>query len=91
MANVKFKTSEELRGNMQDAPAARHCAHASTQSVAGEAAKAAVGGVVIRLRSCLKCQTKFQSEWAGERICRNCKGSSTWRNGALSAVNDSRK
>ena len=61
------------------------------QSVVDEGAPAAVGSVVIRLRSCLKCQAKFQSEWAGERICRNCKGSSTWRNGALSAVNDSRK
>lgn len=89
MANLKYKTSVDPRGKLQDVSAVRHGAHAGVQSVADEGAQAAA--VVVRLRSCLKCQTKFQSEWAGERICRNCKGSSTWRNGALSAVNDSRK
>ena len=33
-------------------------------------------------RACLRCRTKFHSEWAGERICPHCKNSSTWRKGA---------
>jgi hypothetical protein len=42
-----------------------------------------------RLRNCLSCKTDFESEWAGERICRRCKGSSTWRNGyARSGASD---
>lgn len=32
-------------------------------------------------RACLRCQTLFRSEWAGERICMRCKGSSAWRAG----------
>ena len=32
-------------------------------------------------RVCLRCQDKFQSEWAGDRICPRCKQSSAWRAG----------
>ncbi len=35
-----------------------------------------------KLRPCLRCQTMFRSEWAGERICSRCKGSAAWRKGA---------
>ena len=34
-----------------------------------------------QVRLCLRCQTAFHSEWAGERVCLRCKGSSTWRSG----------
>ncbi|MFX4220991.1 MAG: hypothetical protein ACMVO3_08365 [Thalassobaculum sp.] len=34
-----------------------------------------------RTRSCLRCRSDFQSEWAGERICKRCKGTSAWREG----------
>lgn len=34
-----------------------------------------------RVRTCLKCTDKFESAWVGERICRRCKGSSTWQTG----------
>ena len=34
-----------------------------------------------KLRSCLRCQDEFPSEWAGERICPRCKGTSAWRSG----------
>lgn len=34
-----------------------------------------------RIRSCLICRKDFSSAWAGERICRNCKSTSTWRSG----------
>ena len=32
-------------------------------------------------RACLRCQTPFESGWAGERICSKCKQSSAWRGG----------
>lgn len=34
-----------------------------------------------KLRQCLRCQTAFLSEWAGERICSRCKSTTTWRSG----------
>ena len=34
-----------------------------------------------RERKCLSCKTMFNSEWSGERICKKCKGSHTWRSG----------
>ncbi len=36
---------------------------------------------VAKVRLCLRCQHSFKSEWAGERICSRCKGSSAWRSG----------
>ena len=36
-----------------------------------------------RQRVCLSCHGFFDSSWVGERICPRCKGSSTWRSGAL--------
>ncbi|MBT6442234.1 MAG: hypothetical protein HOK61_07395 [Alphaproteobacteria bacterium] len=33
-------------------------------------------------RQCLKCREEFPSEWAGERICKRCKSSGSWRNGS---------
>lgn len=34
-----------------------------------------------RLRPCLRCRVAFHSEWAGERICPRCKGTTAWRRG----------
>lgn len=34
-----------------------------------------------KTRKCLMCGSQFPSAWAGERICRKCKSSSTWRSG----------
>jgi len=34
-----------------------------------------------RSRQCLRCQTAFPSQWAGERICGRCKGTTAWRSG----------
>lgn len=34
-----------------------------------------------KVRQCLRCQAKFTSQWAGERICTSCKSSSAWRSG----------
>lgn len=43
------------------------------------------GEVTVRsrpkARRCLRCETRFDSAWSGERICPRCKGSSAWRNG----------
>jgi len=36
---------------------------------------------IPRERSCLRCRTTFQSEWAGERICGRCKSTNAWRSG----------
>lgn len=33
-----------------------------------------------KVRKCLRCETTFRSEWAGERICSHCKNSTAWRN-----------
>ena len=33
----------------------------------------------VKLRQCLRCQSDFESAWAGERICGRCKGSNAWR------------
>jgi len=38
-----------------------------------------------KLRTCLSCNGPFESEWAGERICRRCKGTSSWRGGGSKA------
>jgi hypothetical protein len=34
-----------------------------------------------KLRTCLRCQSPFESTWAGERICRPCKSTHAWRSG----------
>lgn len=36
---------------------------------------------VPRPRLCLRCECSFESEWSGERICRRCKSTTSWRNG----------
>ena len=37
----------------------------------------------IKERKCLKCREVFPSQWAGERICKRCKSSGSWRNGSV--------
>lgn len=37
----------------------------------------------VKERKCLKCREPFPSEWAGERICKRCKSSGSWRNGSV--------
>ena len=34
-----------------------------------------------RTRKCLLCGTHFESEWAGERVCKKCKATAAWRQG----------
>jgi hypothetical protein len=36
-----------------------------------------------KTRKCLICKTPFPSAWAGERVCRRCKATSTWRSTGL--------
>jgi len=36
-----------------------------------------------KIRDCLRCGTPFESAWSGERICKRCKSSSAWKNGAM--------
>lgn len=35
----------------------------------------------IKVRTCLRCATTFESSWSGERICPHCKRSHAWRSG----------
>jgi hypothetical protein len=32
-----------------------------------------------KIRKCLRCATEFESAWAGERICKRCKSSNSWK------------
>ena len=36
---------------------------------------------VRKIRNCLRCQEKFESEWFGERICSRCKKTHSWKRG----------
>ncbi len=49
------------------------------QTDAGDAAQKTDSGQ--KLRRCLLCGEDFPSTWAGERICRRCRSSNTWRQG----------
>lgn len=35
--------------------------------------------LVAKRRICLMCMDEFQSSHIGERVCPDCKGTSTWR------------
>ncbi len=39
---------------------------------------------IAKTRRCLKCRELFESNWAGERICRRYKGRNSWREGTTS-------
>lgn len=47
-----------------------------------KAAKARRGATATKTRVCLMCNRPFESAWAGERICRKCKSTDTYRSGA---------
>ena len=36
-------------------------------------------------RKCLMCEKDFLSGHIGERVCRNCKETTTWRSGGIAA------
>lgn len=36
-----------------------------------------------KIRKCLLCRDPFPSAWAGERVCRKCKSTSTWRSSGM--------
>jgi hypothetical protein len=40
--------------------------------------------LVAKSRKCLMCMGEFQSSHIGERVCHNCKGTSTWRQTGIS-------
>jgi hypothetical protein len=42
-----------------------------------------------RTRACLRCRSDFESEWAGERICKRCKGTAAWREGVPTTAHSS--
>jgi hypothetical protein len=42
-------------------------------------------------RRCLRCQTMFWSEGFGERVCRRCKASATWKGSLPPSAGRARK
>jgi len=34
-----------------------------------------------RMRKCLICDKEFLSSWSGNRVCKRCRASATWRQG----------
>lgn len=34
-----------------------------------------------KIRNCLRCRKSFDSQWSGERICKKCKSTRSWRDG----------
>jgi len=53
-----------------------------TESIPAEKSDSQATEKTAKQRQCLRCDTIFTSEWAGERICSHCKGSSAWRKGS---------
>ena len=45
---------------------------------------------IPKLRACMLCKENFQSDGFGDRICRRCKSSNTWRNGIATTYGKSR-
>jgi hypothetical protein len=37
---------------------------------------------VPKTRFCLMCSEKFVSKWKGDRVCKRCKGTAAWKQGA---------
>ena len=35
-----------------------------------------------KVRTCLLCKEAFNSDWAGDRVCKRCKGTVAWRGSA---------
>jgi len=50
-------------------------------AIAGDRPRELKADVTPKTRLCLKCRSSFESEGAGERVCRKCKSSSAWRSG----------
>lgn len=40
---------------------------------------------IRKKRTCLMCASEFHSEWSGERICKACKSTDSWRSGGIAA------
>jgi hypothetical protein len=76
----------KVRRHPRRAPATRTIAAAAALSMK-TMREPSVGGETIaalpgRQRRCLMCAGQFLSAGPGERICRSCKSSDTWRSGA---------
>ncbi len=48
-----------------------------------EAEREARRSAAQKTRKCLICRDPFPSAWAGERVCRKCKSTSTWRSSGM--------
>ncbi len=50
---------------------------------ASEAEREARRNAEHKVRKCLICRDPFPSSWAGERVCRKCKSTSSWRSSGM--------
>lgn len=60
---------------------ASECCYMSYISKPADEADRRPGWDIPKQRDCMRCKSTFRSEWAGERICRRCKQSKSWRDG----------
>ncbi len=64
----KFRINEKIK-NGENSMASRSEMNKKPQS----------DKLVAKRRKCLMCMDEFQSSHIGERVCPDCKGTSTWR------------
>ena len=48
-------------------------------------------GDIAAERACLRCRAPFPSEGFGERICKRCKGQTTWKSAIPSGDGGTRR
>ena len=104
-AEARIPSAEPApKGPRRGAPGRRRC---GTRGVHGRRGAAARGRAVstyekhtkpppdrpggAKPRKCLRCRADFVSAWAGERICRRCKGGVGWHIGNVEPVSTGRK
>ncbi|WP_143516914.1 hypothetical protein [Pseudooceanicola antarcticus] len=63
----------------------------SNAARAGDLQTKRATGDVPQQRQCLRCEASFWSEGFGERICRRCKGSNSWRNAVPAGPSSTRR
>ena len=82
VANV---VEEQLSSLKEHTGALSDCQDACSDGCmdACEAEREARRSAEHKMRKCLLCRESFPSSWAGERVCRKCKSTSTWRSSGM--------
>ncbi len=77
------KMVDEELSSLKDHGAYADCHDACNDGCADEAEREARRSAEQKVRKCLLCRDPFPSAWAGERVCRKCKSTSTWRSSGM--------